>query len=122
MSSWEDSYDELWNEVQALKAELAQPRADRWQPIVTAPRDGSRILLWYPSTREDAGVAAEGFFDVLFDGLFVAEWMVSRGSNHIDRRVRRPTHWMPLPDGPALGVEVIDTLTIAALRRAGEAS
>jgi hypothetical protein len=77
-------------------------RADHWQPIVTAPRDGSRVLLWYPPTREDAGVAAEGFFDALFDGV----WMVSRGSSHIDRRVRKPTHWMPMPDGPVMSGKV----------------
>jgi hypothetical protein len=81
--------------------------AGRWQPIVTAPRDGSRILLWYPSTREDAGVAAEGFFDVLFDGV----WMVSRGSSHVDRQVRKPTHWMPMPDGPAVRERDLPPLT-----------
>ena len=74
--------------------------ADRWRPIGdTTPRDGSQILLWYPPTRIEDGVAAEGFWDHLFDG----EWMLSRGGNHIDRRVRRPTHWMPMPAGPALG-------------------
>ena len=73
--------------------------ADQWQRISdTTPRDGSRILLWYPSTRIEDGVAAEGFWDFVYDG----DWMVSRGSAHIDRRVRRPTHWMPLPAGPAL--------------------
>ncbi len=70
-----------------------------WRPIATAPKDGARVLLWYAPTRIDKGEAVEGFWDALFDG----QWMTSRGASFIDGRLRQPTHWMPLPSGPAEG-------------------
>jgi hypothetical protein len=57
------------------------------------------VLLWYAPTRIDKGEAVEGFWDALFDG----QWMTSRGASFIDGRLRQPTHWMPLPSGPAGG-------------------
>jgi hypothetical protein len=89
----------------AWRAVLATAEAERdalrqqveaWQPIATAPTNGARVLLWYAPTRIDKGEAVEGFWDSLFDG----QWMTSRGSSYIDGRLRRPTHWMPLPRGP----------------------
>lgn len=77
---------------------LALDSVDRpgWEPISTAPKDGSHIFLWFPATRVDAGVVCEGFFDAIFDQV----WMLTRGRGTVDQRVREPTHWMPLPEGP----------------------
>jgi hypothetical protein len=91
VTRWETA--EAERDAAVARAEAAEAK---WRPIAEAPRDGSRLLLWYPATRIDDGLSVEGFWDRLFDG----EWMLSRGGNHIDRRVRRPTHWMPLPAGP----------------------
>lgn len=62
-----------------------------WQPIETAPKDGSRYLIY---TKADERWGAE---------YFVAEW---NGNCHSpDGDVRgygddEATHWMPLPPPP----------------------
>lgn len=77
-------------------------RAPEWQPIETAPKDGSSIWLW--NGRE----------------MIVGWWETARpfpGSSHFNdwcsghetagiydagfTRVYGPTHWMPLPTPPA---------------------
>ena len=58
-------------------------RAPQWQPIETAPKDGTKILVWndYPS------VAFWGPFSTWDDG----DW-------HDD--IDGVTHWMPILDPP----------------------
>lgn len=62
-----------------------------WQPIETAPKDGTPILI----AQENVGairwaVWSEGFFR---DGIIEAGGRMS---------LPRPTHWMPLPEPPQL--------------------
>jgi len=62
-----------------------------WQPIDTAPKDGTPILGFIPSYYQGKG------------GMVVAVWM-----DFSDRpgwyseisSVHEPTHWMPLPPAP----------------------
>lgn len=75
----------------------AAERAAAWRHIADAPRDGSQILLFFPETRIHEALVAEGFFDTLFDKV----WMLSRGSAALDGRT--PTHWAPLPEPPTTG-------------------
>ena len=61
-----------------------------WQPIDTAPKDGSDILV----ADKDGDMAvvywhAGGHFELTFQGLYAAEG-----------EFENPTHWMPLPDPP----------------------
>lgn len=64
-----------------------------WQPIETAPRDGTRILFYTPGDEETGwlGIVTESHYDKhgLVD-LFVPQWQDGL----------EPTHWMPLPDPP----------------------
>ena len=71
---------------------------DRWQPIESAPKDGTAVLLHY-TTSPFGGVAylIEGAWhqvhtepDELFDG-----WETPFGF------VGEPTHWTPLPPLPS---------------------
>jgi hypothetical protein len=63
-----------------------------WQPIETAPRDGSKILLWarVHSPADATSSVMVGLFDISFG------WVTaSYGGTPIV-----PTHWMPLPNSP----------------------
>ncbi len=53
-----------------------------WQPIETAPRDGTYILV---------------FVDVWHD---VASWEAGLWLNTYGDHSMNPTHWMPLPAPP----------------------
>jgi len=56
-----------------------------WQPIDTAPKDGNEFLLW-----DQLGFCIVAYWDALR-----SEW--TNGDV-----VLKPTHWMPLPEGPVL--------------------
>lgn len=66
-------------------------RADlvpQWQPIKTAPRDGTDVLLWWPHWY---GIPMPGWFDHSY-------W--STHGELDDPNGPGPTHWMPLPAPP----------------------
>ena len=67
----------------------------KWQPIETAPTDGTPILLWpftYITiwTGRSAGKVVLGFYDYMEE-----EWF-----NPEERQTFEPTHWMSLPKPP----------------------
>ena len=67
-----------------------------WQPIETAPKDGTPILGY------DPGRTGEGYFD----SVYVVRWMenswqhgwIEAGGEGYD--TYHPTHWMPRPNPP----------------------
>lgn len=74
-------------QIVALKQELDDARTARWQPIETAPKDGSRMLLW----------------TVWRDGFEFADtgyWSDLHGGGWVRNGAGTPTHWMPLPPHP----------------------
>lgn len=60
-----------------------------WQPIETAPKDGTLILI------AKGGASA-------WHNMFAGYWDEGLGEfkYHRDGYVRNPTHWMPLPPPP----------------------
>lgn len=78
-------------EERATRAEKALAAA--WQPILTAPKDGTRVLLWV--VRDDHEVAPR---EAARDGSFYApdQAWVAHGD------YVTATHWQPLPAPPAL--------------------
>lgn len=61
-----------------------------WQPIETAPKDGTNVLLVNRKGNMAAGMFMDG-----------AWWL--RGGNHPNiffNGHHGPTHWMPLPKAP----------------------
>jgi len=82
--------DELIAEVERLRAQLlAGATPEGWQPIETAPKDGTEVLLlgrWFSQARIVNGLWNSG------DAMHMPHWM---GGIH------QPTHWMPLPAPPA---------------------
>jgi len=88
---------EKWNCRAALTAALPVIERAKWQPIETAPKDGTSILLFasdYPPLSY-MGVGQWAFADP--DLGFVEGWFWPFAI--------RPTHWMPLPVPPALAGE-----------------
>lgn len=69
--------------IDAQAAEIAALRQP-WQPIETAPKDGTRVLLSTPT-----GKIADGAF---YQRYGVWSWPYVMAN---------PTHWMPLPAPPA---------------------
>jgi hypothetical protein len=63
---------------------------DPWWPIDTAPRDGSRVLLW--QVNGPHAYATTGSFREYLPGA--PDWRGSAGTPFT------PTHWMPLPEPP----------------------
>jgi len=83
----DDSYavDIMEDLLKALRA--ASGGAQGWQPIATAPKDGTPVLLWWPHWSRQAIV---GWVDKF--GRWASEIALSEGTD--------PTHWMPLPVPP----------------------
>lgn len=85
-------------EALAKFAELIQARA--WQPIETAPKDGSTVIVG--RDMGDFGfVRGYGYFNGK-PGAFISGW-ITRGfiDPPGDLGLANPTHWMPLPTPPA---------------------
>lgn len=64
-----------------------------WQPIETAPKDGTDVLLWaaVPGTKDY--IAVSGYFDEMDDA-----W--TGAVNSIYGPFVNPTHWMHIPTPP----------------------
>lgn len=83
---------------------------DGWQPIETAPKDGTRVLFYDP---DSSGLIYAG----VWDAKFCSEWpegaeeAVYRGAwtdyavasfAYEEHCEYSPTHWQPLPTPPAI--------------------
>lgn len=73
-----------------LRELIARRKADEWQPIATAPRDGTCILAYYAA---DAGV-----YDVCWDDAL--GW-VSHDYEITNFMQSDLTHWRPIPAPPS---------------------
>lgn len=88
---------------QAADALEALQRQSAWQPIETAPKDGTRILVY-------GTYQWENYYERQEEGIICAEWYKITGANdngswnaistnpYCD--FVQPTHWMPLPTPP----------------------
>jgi len=77
------------NDITRLTAENEKLRAAlQWQPIETAPKDGTEIIVYRP----DAGVFGAFYSDECWFCTYSGE----------DFSLEPPTHWMHLPPPPAL--------------------
>ena len=64
-----------------------------WLPIDTAPRDGSKIILWWAGASRIGHYVNNSRTSVPWSG-----WRVP--SMEFWPRSQDPTHWMPMPEGP----------------------
>lgn len=94
---------QIADEIVGMVRDMA--RASSWQPIETAPTDGTVMLGWFPY------FCAAGERGQVFVMRWNDEKWASKPKPHFDAsgwvwgvrelRKRQPTHWMPLPDPPA---------------------
>jgi hypothetical protein len=65
-----------------------------WQPIRTAPKDESWVLLLFNDEPEP--YVRSGFWSAEY-----SDWYDSEAASHsLTALVDQPTHWMPLPARP----------------------
>jgi hypothetical protein len=89
----------LW--LRAWQKEIAGIRAvpqSLWQPIETAPQDGTRIL----ATGGGLGKEVEAVTYNERVGCWSAETCTLDDTDHEPDGYNRPTHWQPMPDASAL--------------------
>jgi hypothetical protein len=82
-----------------------------WQPIETAPRDGTEIDLWIATDDgggyrqpecvwRDKGECEAGWYDAVLEWDRIdAPWTATSAPG--EAAMRTATHWMPLPEQPA---------------------
>lgn len=85
---------------------IREDRAPDWQPIETAPRDGTEVLgLYYRPSDGLFGEQTYGPWTMAFDrgawrpswdGGWVVEYMSDFGTEYKELDME-PTHWMPWP-------------------------
>lgn len=61
-----------------------------WQPIETAPKDGTEILLYVGIMKHDYAVAHWN----------ERYWQMGVHQDRFYSEFGQPTHWMPLPEAP----------------------
>lgn len=73
-------------------------RAETWRPIATAPKDGTRVLIWGPNSDTVVCYCNEWAHEPKWQPAAVE---ASGAQGYPDVTIRgEPTHWMPLPDTP----------------------
>lgn len=60
-----------------------------WQPIDTAPKDGTLFMAWCPKSKLSL---------MVFNNPIESETWSLTGPSYV---VPEPTHWMPLPSPPS---------------------
>lgn len=69
----------------------------KWQPIETAPKDGTCILCFTPD------YLSHGFSDA--SGIDVLWWDAGAWQYNAEPVAFQPTHWRPLPEPPRIADE-----------------
>lgn len=93
------------DDLSALRAHDAALLAPyQWQPIETAPKDGTEVILWFPFK----GIAINGLYGEVSEGDWETgnrtwmEWLVADELWFQEDPSQAPTHWMPLPSTEAI--------------------
>lgn len=80
--------------IKAARAYASQSRADQWQPIETAPRDGTHILV-FPALMGVPLVSS--WEEKSKEFKFVGFWRNPMTEQPVPYK---PTHWQPIPAPP----------------------
>jgi hypothetical protein len=69
-----------------------------WQPIETAPKDGSYIVVWPPTWNK--GVSCAKWNSDRFSAKPRPYWQRLDAMQTTQSRLKTPTHWAPIPLPP----------------------
>jgi hypothetical protein len=96
LSRAREIYEGSWPDPVRAIAEALMEASQQWQPIETAPKDGTRMLLRLSNGEVFSGWGTEhaGFQRFHADGTDIG-WL-------------NPRHWMPLPSPPEGPVDITD--------------
>lgn len=87
----------------AARLEIESLRGKGWQPISTAPKNGTAVLV-YPPTWAGRGCSMAQYESDRYAAKPRPYWSRDDAFGKIGySRNKPPTHWMPLPAGPAEG-------------------
>lgn len=67
----------------------------KWQPIETAPRDGTEVVVYCPGQRHPVFTAS-----YIYGWSCSVEGRYSPMDDFFGDEDKKPTHWMPLPEPP----------------------
>lgn len=91
----------LADALEAERAKVAAARLEGWQPIETAPKDGTAILIACDYHRPNRSQVTLAWWEPR-----VRKWVESQHWDdceddwNFNTCAFRVTHWMPLPDHP----------------------
>jgi hypothetical protein len=98
IAEWVDAGGEAHSVIQRQMEDRAKLRAAlQWQPIETAPKDGTPILA-----REKGAGPAVYMMCTMWSGSELEGWRIPGARGWTNARWFHPTHWMHLPPPPAL--------------------
>lgn len=76
-----------------------------WQPIETAPKDSTSVLIYCP--KSDRKPVCEAWWAIAYEGDSGGHWQTPIGPSGRGYTIlaTSPTHWMPLPLKPDYGIK-----------------
>ena len=91
----------ITEQLEAARRDAKEDSA-KWQPIETAPRDGTRVLLFRQSHITGAQIVFGRWNDDRFRPRPRPYWThdLERVWGVTEAREAQPTHWMPPPEPP----------------------
>lgn len=102
-TDWGEHEWRLFNVIVEYESLLASVEGKVWQPMETAPRDGTEVLVAYYGEVYTAKYIESNvsndypFFATTVNG---DPWNCSGVDYRIKYEYLKPTHWMPLPEPP----------------------
>ena len=94
-----DAYDKTMQRI-AEAPSPTPPAGDGWEPIETAPKDGTTILVW---SQLYGGVAVLAYWDSDKYAKTPKPFWATSSQRYVGKTAERkfpPTHWRPLPPPP----------------------
>ena len=96
--SWHEDYGLAAHRDRATLLRAVDEAQAKWQPIETAPKDGTRILIW------DGYMCLATWSDCCNHGQFETApgWQIFQCEDSWHSvAAYNPTYWQPLPEPPA---------------------